>query len=1231
MSRAMCWPALLVWGWLLAGIAAVGAQEQQPAAASGQETTTPAADEKPADEKPADEKPAVAAEQPVAGGGAAAAPGEASVSRWDRLIYVPFRELQKVFDKQAASVVLPYAEYMELMKHYLESQHRTNGQSPDAVVTETSYAAVVEQDIVRITAQLKLNVLREKGWAAVPLTFGAAAVGRVTSDQGQVLLQGVGPGQYQLLLQGSGLRTVTVELLATVRTSPEHKSFQIQCPPAGISQLTLTVPEADQSVTISPLQVLLPLEAEAAAGTTVVRANLGATDQFEVRWNAKAGTRPVMDLLTSVANTTEARIEPGLLQARTTLDYEILRGELREVAILAPADARIIDVVSSSGRVRAWTATAVGDTHQLLRIELLSPVTDRFQVELQTERSLAGDTLQLVGRSADGKLQGVHADGVIREAGRVVVSTDPSLTITVKSQTGLRQVDAGTVVPMQSGVPAADGRQAWEFSGTSGQLILQTRPVEPRLLVQHDAQLTFSDSELRLRSVLKYTVERAGVFQLVLNVPASLTVDRVSADGMSEFQVDKDSGRITLSLTQKRLGAVEVTIQAHQPFDANSDLRETELPLVTPDGVERETGVVSVYAPQFLDVSTVDEKLVGVFPAREAAAPVLARLRHIGSWEFTRRPVAVFVRTAPRPAQLSAVVATTVRVEPEITKLSSRVQFEIQNAGIDTFRIAVPESVAADVRFQAVTPGHVIQQRTRADQAVDGWVTWTLVLQDETTGTVAIAVDWEVTGGAASAAAPAAAGSATAAAPVAAEAAAGEERSLLLQPPQALPPFTAEQAERRRVTLTQTRGELRLLRHESLSITAEGQGETMEAVDVRELELLEPDGYLAFRYFSQPAAALVQIRRHEIHEVVATVVTRAAIEIVTEKQELAAYRCRFRITSSERQRLLVDLPAGSELQAPLLNGQRTTMERAMDAAVEHDREAYYVNISREQTSDQDFLLTLQFRCPIVAAGQIPWDRYGGSQILRLPLIGSADGSTVLQQIQLALWAPKDVSLIGEPPRWSQIGRPDFALLRPFDSPSSTNAASQLDDWLNDTSGGAGDFATQGHVAVFRAVGRQEEIEVSWRNRPFLFWILSGTLVVLGLILRGTTWENRITLVLLALFGVALWSLQDGYATLQFVTAAFPGAVVVAAIWLAGLLLGARPGASGPPATPPGQPPHAGATGVHPQAAALAAVAVGGSGQSAECSAPTSSASSVPPISPSPDVTRWMNDLMGGKQ
>ncbi|MEZ6130868.1 MAG: hypothetical protein R3C59_19535 [Planctomycetaceae bacterium] len=1123
---------------------------------------------------------------------------DGGLAEWDRLIYVPFKELQKVFDNQDASAVIPYAEYLELLKTYMNRDNAA-AKSPDAVITSSAFTGQVEKDVVRLQAEFRITVLKEDGWAHLPVTFGQSAVGKVTSsDEKNVLLRGVGNGKYELLLKTAGQQTVTVELLAAVKTSPENRSFVIECPAVGISELTLTIPEPEQSVEIAPLQVLLPTEGDNKE-QTVVKASLGATERFEVRWNPEAGSKPIMDLLTSATNRSQVNVESGLIQSTTSLTYEVLRGELTAVTVMAPADARIIDVVSSAGRIRSWKAEAVGETHQAIQIELLTPVTDRFQVDIQSERTPDSDTFQLIGKSDDGRLHGIHADGVVRESGQIGLTTDSSLTMVVKSQSGVKRIGSGEV--NKGGPPTSS--QVWEFSGTTGSLVVQTRPVEPRLLVDQATRIIFDDDELKLATTLTYTVERAGVFQLNLSYPESLTIDTVRADGMSEFNVDRDAGQLTLSLTQKRLGKIAVNITAHQAFDATAEGTETDVPTITPLNVEREDGRLEVFAPQFLDVVTIDEKLSGLFPTESNTANV-GRAVRVSSWKYTQRPFALAVRTTPRPAQLAASVATTASVEPDVMKVSSVLTYSVRNAGIDTYRIAVPEAIADDIRFRSLNPGHTIQQRDKATEAVDGWVTWTLILQDEITGTIQLAADWEV--------------------PLEELKDATVEQTLRLEPVRVLLPFTGEQADKRKVTLNQTRGEIRLLRHESLSISADGEGDTMEKIDVRELELMPQTGYQAFRYFAQPVSADIAIRKHEIHKVVETVVARAAVEIVTDKQRLANYRCRCRITSSQRQRLRIDLPVEAELQAPMLNSRRTTFEEAGDVELsdEDGWKAYYVNISREGTSDEEFLLLFQFRCPIAGDSALPYEGRGRRQLLRLPRIGDDSGSTVVQQSRVAVWTPKDISLVGEPENWSVVGRYVWNLWKPLLSPTAPAEAESLNSWIGGVDG-ASEFARQGNVSVYRALGRRDSLRVTWWNRPFLVAIISAALLIVGLILRRTSWENRITLTVIGCLVVALWALNDSSEALQFASAGSLGMVAVAGVWLAGLLLGnQRPSTNGGargnistddrpnPPNPPTEPPAAEGT---PPAGSPPAV-------------PTI----TPAVSPSPDVTRMMNDLTGGK-
>ena len=103
----------------------------------------------------------------------------------ERIIYVPFKQFEDVFENQDASVVIPYAEYLELwaLKTATEGADR---KPVDAVITQAVYIATVDKDIARIQVELTVNVVG-KPWVEVPLNFGEAAVGAVTSDDGDVL------------------------------------------------------------------------------------------------------------------------------------------------------------------------------------------------------------------------------------------------------------------------------------------------------------------------------------------------------------------------------------------------------------------------------------------------------------------------------------------------------------------------------------------------------------------------------------------------------------------------------------------------------------------------------------------------------------------------------------------------------------------------------------------------------------------------------------------------------------------------------------------------------------------------------------------------------------------------------------------------------------------------------------------------------------------------------------
>ena len=239
---------------------------------------------------------------------------------------------------------------------------------------------------------------------------------------------------------------------------------------------------------------------------------------------------------------------------------------------------------------------------------------------------------------------------------------------------------------------------------------------------------------------------------------------------------------------------------------------------------------------------------------------------------------------------------------------------------------------------------------------------------------------------------------------------------------------------------------------------------------------------------------------------------------------------------------------------------------------------------------------------------------------------------MIQETRLAVWGPKDIAFVGEPRHWNITGRQTWSFWNPMVSPTAEQEAERFDNWIGADGGGA-EFSQQGNVTVYRALGRQSQIKIVWWNRPFLVTVICGAILFVGFILRHTSWENRLTLTIVGCLGIALWSLKDSSETLQFVSAGSLGLVAVAGIWLVSFLVGPKtghivdntisdndePNEGGdsndkPPAPDPEPKPEPNA----PKPAD-------------EQPSATMEASSPPAaITPSPEVTKLMDDLMGGQ-
>jgi hypothetical protein len=1081
---------------------------------------------------------------------AAQANPTASGESWEKLIYIPYRALKSVLQDPQAAAIVPLDEYLR----WLRSNHPTPRLPIAAVLTEAHYEAKVEKDIVRIHAVLTVQSL-EKHWSGATVAFGDAAIGKITSEKDRVLIRGLGRGLYALLVPSEGIYKVDLDLSTAVRTSPEGRSFDFDCPSAGISTFDLAIPEPDQAIELVPRPVIE--SSDTPKGQTRIRANLAATPHIAARWHPRTSTRPDAELITTVESLLAATIGEGVVHTDASLTYKILKGETNRVKVAVPLDDRILDISSPQGGVRAWKAVREAN-RQVVTVDLLSSVSKEVVVDVHSERPLPADGFDVAGTDDQGHVFGVHAIDVLHESGRLVVAHREGIDVAVLSEKGVVRVDAAEV-------PVAN-RTAnslfYKFYSPAFRLRIEARSVEPQVVCTQRSQFVFGEDELRLTSELRYDVTRTGIFAIELKIPEGLAIDSVESANMRTYHVDAAAHKLVVTLNEKQQGTITLTVKAHRDLPRAGEI---DLPLLEPVGTFREDGVVAAFAPEGIELVSDDSKLVGAHPESPDGFPPLPAAHVAGGWSYHHRPVTIHVRTVHKPTRLTARVETTINARQDSTTMTAHVIFQVENAAIDTFRIAVPQAAADRVQIQSENAEAAVKQQIRDEKPVDGWVSWTITLQKKVTGAQPFLVKYDLSPEAAAATAQ---GAKT---PTKTDSDHGPARAdFVVSVPQAQGLKNADNTDQ--VPLARIDGEISVTKDAALSASATASGGDVEAIDVRELLHLDHNAYLAFRYERQPVQVRLSLVKFGIQPVMETVVSRALFEVVVGRDAMALYRCRYQLKSSQRQRLAIDLPADAQPLGVFLDGRTIALETDPTAAHSDEWKSYFINVVRPTASDAALQLAVQFRRPI---SPTPFESLTGG-LLRLyfpRLGGSAEQRVAVQQMQTAVWIPKDFSVVQTPIGFlpeshtrQLLGRLDLTTVGPDPV--------ELDKWIGGSRGALFEFPVEGDAHVYSRVGPADSIDLKWARMPLVTVIVSLAIAVVAWLLRKSRWETMASLTLAVVLVAVLGSLVDREVVWHALLAARFGLAALFAIWIieAFRRLTSRKPDPALPGSPPGTSP-----------------------------------------------------------
>jgi hypothetical protein len=1040
-----------------------------------------------ADDEADAQPPVVVQEAPEAseadGDGHGDRPAALSELRQEHIIYLPFEKLSEVFGQEDASILLPYAKYLEMWNRLTRPEPLAIEPPVEGVIARADYAGAVRGDLVHLEATLAVEVLGA-GWARLPVEFGDAAVGSAVSEDGTVLLRGAGQGRYELLVQGQGRHTIRLNLVAGVQTAAEGRSFTLQCPVVGVSNLELEIPEPQLAVHVTPRRTFeLRADREDATG---VRAVLGATDRFTVSWHPASGVADLAAGLANVSSTIAVDVGDGVVHTHVVFDYQILRGALDELLVDAPADQRLLDIQAAG--LRDWQTEVVQDRQQV-RVRLHAPVTGSVRLELHTESPLPDEAFQ-VGH--------VRAVGVARESGILAVRSAEDVGLEFVVRQSLARVDA-TDVPEPLRRPRST---YYKFFTSDHQLTLVASARQSRIVVDSHFAVLVDKAKTTTQGEFRYQISRSGIFALSFRLPPGIRVDDVRSESLERFDITpgEDSQTLNVYFARQVLGELAVRVTASQARGQAAGSLELLLP--EPLDVLREEGLVAVIAPESLEVATDAEQLIAArtatpaelatqgFQPRIPAGSTLA-----SAFAFVRRPVHIVQTIAERPRRVLATVSTAATLSEDVVQVTTAIQWQVRFAGTDMFRLAVPAAVSDRLQIE----GESIRERRRAEQpGEDGWTEWTIVLHSETLGDVAFTATYDQ--------------------PLSLQ---NDRAQLLLQP------IRVPGADRET-------GQITIHKDRVLSVEATPTG--LEEIDPRELSLPPATGppYLAYRYYRHPAELTLHMTRHEVQDVVRTVVRRAYVEAVVTRDGPVTMRARYDVTSSERQRLALTLH-NPRILSMAVAGQTVLPEIAPAASGNgpEDR-TYFINVARAGETDEPFEIAAVFETPGPADGMDITDA------LRLAL-PRFDHEVKFQKTYVRVWVPRDYRLVGDPDGFtSHIG------VGLWDSRAITPAAEDPDTWFPPD---ASPFDTDGTPYLFSSLEGPAELWTAYWHIPTMTFIASAIALALGVVLLRFSLEAKVFTVLAVALMVVFFGLFWPSVINSWLLAARLGIAAVISLWL----------------------------------------------------------------------------------
>ena len=532
------------------------------------------------------------------------------------------------------------------------------------------------------------------------------------------------PGGIAALVLRRGETVLQLKLLVKLGGDITKRQLAFGIPAALTSQLLLTIDQPDADV---EFPAAISYKRATTGQQTHLEAMIGSGGRVELLWTPRVKRAAEIAANVICHNATLISVGGGVLNTRSTLDYQITQGEMRQAQVRLPIGHRLLRVEGES--IQTWEIK-LEDQQQVLQVELLKGISPAYKLTVETEKIL--ETLP-----ATIKAEIPHASGVNRETGLVALRGDEELELVVENSAELYRVDVEEFSRL-TGQKADRALNAFRFLKSGFNLQVRVAAMQSHIEAVMHNTIRVSPEQLGLTATIDFTIKRAGVFTLKVALPAGYRLDAVKGTNLLQTteRSEEDQRMLEVTLNERTLGPYRLQLELSQ--------RLKELPGnlkivgVLPAGVQKITGFILVSVEPGVALKTA---------AFDGLTEIPAALPGVNDASISGSSLAYkFIATAPQTSPSWSLSVDTETVESWVraefvntltlsdTLINGRAvaRFDIQNAPVRELRLRIPET------FKNVEiSGSNIRRRDHEGEI------WKVEFQSKIRGAHTLTVTWE--------------------------------------------------------------------------------------------------------------------------------------------------------------------------------------------------------------------------------------------------------------------------------------------------------------------------------------------------------------------------------------------------------------------------------------------------------------------------------------------------------